>query len=188
MTRDEALERIAWNALKQLTREEAEEIVRNFFKEPLKPSLREKLNITAIVQWETHTPPEDLHPGKDIYRPILIDRMTERFKGATNAYLAHYLNTKLKLNVAEVTGELPGWLACPICNYLSFVELGTWKTCPVCGWISDPMQEAMPDEPIGSNGISLSKAKENYRAFGAVSEEKKHLIEVDGKDKYPKAG
>ena len=50
MKREEALEKIAWHELKQLNRDDAEEIIRNFFKEPLKPELREKLNITALMQ------------------------------------------------------------------------------------------------------------------------------------------
>ena len=59
MNRQEALEKIAWHHLKKLSRDEAEEFIIEFFKEPLKPSLREKLNITAILQWETHEPPAD---------------------------------------------------------------------------------------------------------------------------------
>ena len=69
MHRDEALDKIAWHHLKKLTREQATELIIEFFNEPLKPSLREKLNITAIIQWETHEPPPDLKPGNPIYKP-----------------------------------------------------------------------------------------------------------------------
>jgi len=186
MKREEALQRIAWHELKKLTREEAEAIIRAFFKEPLKPSLREKLSITAIAQWETHTPPRDLHPGKEIYRPILLDRMIDRFRGATNDYLVKYLKAKLELAVDQVTGNLPDWLPCPVCGYRSFTELGTWRTCAVCGWVSDPMQEALPDEPVGSNGISLTEARENFAKVGAISEAKLAEVEPQGREKYPK--
>jgi hypothetical protein len=186
MERKEALEKIAWHQLKQTTREEAEEIVRAFFKEPLKPSLREKLNITAIMQWETHTPPANINPGNIIYRPILMDRMADRFRGAANEYLAGYLKTNLGLSVDRVEGDLPDWLACPVCGRRSLSELGTWKTCPVCGWISDPMQEALPDEPIGSNGISLNEARKNFSQLGAISREKLAEVDPDGQKKYPK--
>ena len=187
MKREEALAKIAWHELKQLTREEAEDVIRAFFKEPLKPSLREKLNITAILQWETHTPPKKLHPGNVIYRPVLIDRLAEPFRGATNEYLAKYLKTQLHLDVTQVEGELPKWLPCPVCQYKTFVELGTWKVCSVCGWVSDPMQEALPDEPIGSNSISLREARRNYAKLGAISQAKLSDVDPDGKDKYPKA-
>jgi hypothetical protein len=188
MTRSEALQKIAWNELKQLSRDEAAEIVRAFFKEPLKPSLREKLNITAIMQWETHTPPADLNPGNPIYRPVLLDRMADHFRSATNEYLANYLQTHLGLEVSAVEGPLPERLACPVCKYRTFLELGTWKTCPVCGWNSDPMQEALPDEPVGSNGISLNEARRNFARLGAVSEAKRDEVEPDSREKYPYAG
>jgi hypothetical protein len=188
MTRSEALQKIAWNELKQLSRDEAAEIVRAFFKEPLKPSLREKLNITAIMQWETHTPPVDLNPGNPIYRPVLLDRMADHFRSATNEYLANYLQTHLGLEVSAVEGPLPERLACPVCKYRTFLELGTWKTCPVCGWNSDPMQEALPDEPVGSNGISLNEARRNFARLGAVSEAKRDEVEPDSREKYPYAG
>ena len=84
MRRAEALEKIAWHHLKQLSREDATELIIEFFSEPLKPSLRKQLNITAIMQWETHEPPSDLKPGNPIYRPILLDKMKRPFRGATN--------------------------------------------------------------------------------------------------------
>jgi hypothetical protein len=186
MNRNEALDRIAWCELKRLTREEAERIIRAFFKEPLKPSLRQKLNMTAIMQWETHTPPRNLHPGNIIYRPILLDRLTDHFRGATNEYLAKYLRTRVGLKIDRVEGEMPDWLPCPVCEYKSFTELGTWKTCPVCGWNSDPMQEALPDEPIGSNGLSLNEARKNFARFGAISQAKLAEIDPEGQEKYPK--
>jgi hypothetical protein len=111
--------------------------------------------------------------------------MAEGFRGATNEYLADYLRTKLEVSVEAVEGNLPERLACPVCQYKTFVELGTWKTCPVCGWNSDPMQEALPDEPVGSNSLSLNDARRNFARLGAVSEAKQAEVELDGKEKYP---
>jgi len=187
MKREEALTRIAWQEVKQLSREEAMEIITAFFNEPLKPSLREKLNLTAVIQWETHTPPPDLYPGNPIYRPILIDRMREKFKGATNDYLAYYLQSKTGIPVDRVEGKPSELLPCPVCNYKSFIELGTWKTCPVCAWNSDPMQEAMPTEAVGSNGLSLEDARRNFAQFGAITQDKLSEIDPEGKQKFPKA-
>lgn len=181
MKREEALEKIAWHLMKQLDREEATEYILEFFNEPLKPSLREKLNITAIMQWETHQPPEDLKPGNIIYRPILIDKLQRPFRGATNEYLAHYLRHKVGLDVQTVEGKLPNWLPCPVCEYCTFEVLGDWDICPVCGWNSDPMQEAMPDDPVGSNKVSLNQARQNFQELGAISQDK--LAELDPEDK-----
>ena len=44
MRRAEALDKIAWHHLKELSREEATELIIEFFNEPLKPSLRKQLN------------------------------------------------------------------------------------------------------------------------------------------------
>src|SRR5262245_35581389 len=110
MQRDAALEKIAWHLLKKLTKEDANDFIIEFFNEPLKPSLREQLKLTALIQWETHEPPEDLKPGNPIYRPILLDRMKRPFRGATNEYLAGYLRQELGLEVDQVEGDLPGWL------------------------------------------------------------------------------
>ena len=188
MNRNEALTQIAWHAVKHLTRAEAENIVRAFFKLPLKPSLRQKLNLTAVIQWETHTPPENLHPGNPIYRPVLIARMRDKFLGATNEYLADYLREKMGVAVDTVTGDLPDLLACPVCRFKTFTERGTWHICPVCGWNSDPVQEARPDESVGGNAVSLVQARQNFAEFGTITREKLAEVEPDGAQKYPREG
>ena len=184
MHREEALEKIAWHELKNLTREEATDLIIEFFNEPLKPSLREKLNITAVIQWETHQPPPDLKPGNPIYRPILIDKMKRRFRGATNEYLEKYLRSALGIN-DPVEGALPDWLPCPVCGYHTFETVGAWDTCPVCGWNSDPVQETMHDDPTGANGISLNEARRNYQRMGAITQEKLAELDPEAKQKYP---
>lgn len=187
MQREEALEKIAWHHLKKLTRDEAADLIFQFFNEPLKPSLREKLNITTIVQWETHEPPADLQPGNPIYRPVLVDKMKRPFRGATNEYLARHLREVVGLKVDAVEGKLPGWLACPVCGYHTFETLGAWDTCPVCGWNSDPVQETMHDDPTGANGISLNEARRNYQTIGAISQKILALLDPADKQKYPQS-
>jgi hypothetical protein len=187
MHRDEALEKTAWHNLKKLDAEKATELIIEFFDEPLKPSLREQLNITAIIQWETHIPPPDLKPGNIIYRPILIDKMKRPFRGATNEYLAEYLRREVGAEVDRVEGDLPGWLACPVCEYLTFEILGDWDTCPVCGWNSDPVQETVHDDPTGANGISLNEARQNFQSLGAITQNKLAELDSEDKRKFPKS-
>jgi hypothetical protein len=186
MNRDEALEKIAWHQLKKLTGEEATGLIIQFFNEPLKPSLREKLNITAVLQWKTHHPPADLKPGNPIYRPVLIERMMDNFRGATNEYLAGYLKYRIGLEVDTVVGDLPSWLPCPACGYHTYAIIGDWDTCPTCGWVSDPVQEAMPDDPTGANGISLNEARENFQVIGAITKTKLVELDPEEKKKYPR--
>ena len=186
MKREEALEKIAWLELKKINRQQAEEIIRDFFKQPIPERLEKQLNITVVVQWKTRTPPDDLNPGNPIYRPILVHRMADDFRGATNEYLATYLRTKGGLKIDTVEGDLPFWLPCPACNYKTFLELGTWKTCPVCGWNSDSVQEALPEEPIGSNSVSLVQARKNFADFGAISRDKLAELDPEAKQKFPR--
>ncbi len=187
MNRDKALEKIAWHQLKSLSREDATDLIIEFFNEPLKPSLREKLNITAIMQWETHQPPDDIKPGNPIYRPILIEKMKTPYKGATNDYLATYLNKNLGLRVDQVKGDLPSWLACLACTYHTFAIIGDWDVCPVCGWTSDPVQEVIHDDPTGANGISLNDARKNFQSFGAITQEKLNQLDPEAKKMHPKS-
>ena len=187
MQREEALEKIGWYQVKHLSRDEATELIVEFFNEPLKPSLREKLNITAVLQWETHAPPDDLKPGNPIYRPILVEKMKQPFKGATNAYLAEYLRTQVGLAVDRVEGNLPSWLPCPVCRYHTFEIVGDWDVCSVCGWNSDPVQEAMPNDPTGANGISLSEARRNFEAIGAISQKSLAGLDPEARKRYPRA-
>lgn len=187
MNREEALEKIAWHHLKKLSREEATELIIDFFNEPLKPSLREKLNITAILQWETHEPPQDLKPGNPIYRPILLDKMKQSFRGATNEYLADHLRDVVGEQVDQVNGNLPSWLPCPVCGYHTFEIVGDWNTCAVCGWNSDPVQEAMHDDPTGANGISLNEARKNFEVIGAITQEKLPQLDPEAKKMFPRS-
>jgi hypothetical protein len=187
MHRDEALEKIAWHLVKKLTKAEASALITDFFNEPLKPSLRDKLNITAVLQWETHQPPPDLKPGNPIYRPILIEKMKHPFKGATNPYLLIYLRENMGLEVDSVDGDLPTWLPCPVCGYRTFEIVGDWDTCPVCAWNSDPVQEAIPDDPTGANGISLNAARQNFQQFGAITPAKTTEVDPEARKRYPKS-
>lgn len=42
--------------------------------------------------------------------------------------------------------------------------------CPVCYWENDPVQNNNPDYSGGANDVSLSKARENYKVFGAIED------------------
>ncbi|MCB9077282.1 MAG: hypothetical protein H6631_06800 [Anaerolineaceae bacterium] len=113
--------------------------------------------------------------------------MKQPFRGATNDYLVKYLNESLDLEVEQVTGDLPTWLPCPVCRYRTFAVVGDWDTCPVCGWVSDPVQEAIHDDPTGANGVSLNQARQNYEEFEAITQEKLEELDPEAKAKYPKA-
>lgn len=61
---------------------------------------------------------------------------------------------------------------CPCCHNLTLSEqpTGTYEVCPVCYWEDDPVQFDDEEYEGGANSVSLKKARENYRAFGACNE------------------
>ena len=99
--------------------------------------------------------------------------------------IARYLTETLGIQVDSVEGDLPTWLPCPACSYRTFAIVGDWDVCPVCGWTSDPVQEAIHDDPTGANGISLNDARKNFQTIGAISEAKAATLNPDDKNKYP---
>ena len=91
------------------------------------------------------------------------------------------------VNTARVEGNLPSWLPCPVCDYHTFEIVGDWDICPVCGWNSDPVQEAMHDDPTGANGISLNEARQNYQKIGAINQATLADLDPEEKKKYPRS-
>jgi hypothetical protein len=61
---------------------------------------------------------------------------------------------------------------CPCCGYYTLDDrAGTFGICPVCYWEDDIVQFNDPNYEGGANEISLSKARENFKRIGAISEE-----------------
>lgn len=70
---------------------------------------------------------------------------------------------------------------CSICGYFTLDQRGVYEIRPVCFWQDDPSSY----HEGGPNGMSIEKAKENYRKFGAVRKEvtkyarKPYVEEID---------
>ena len=76
-------------------------------------------------------------------------------------------------NVRNVTAPPEhGPCACSCCGWLTLMERGAYDICPVCFWEDDGQDEHDADEVRGGpNGaLSLTEARGNYLAFGAVDE------------------
>jgi hypothetical protein len=59
--------------------------------------------------------------------------------------------------------------ACPCCGCwtLSSEPPGTFTVCPVCCWEDDAFQAKHPDFADGTNAVSLTTARRNFRLLGA---------------------
>ena len=67
---------------------------------------------------------------------------------------------------------------CPCCGYKTLPERGGFEICPVCFWEDDGQDDHDADVVrAGPNySLSLTKARENFKHFGAC--ERKHMIHV----------
>lgn len=65
-----------------------------------------------------------------------------------------------------------GKYKCPCCGFytLNHKADNTFQLCPVCYWEDDGVQLHDPNYQGGANSISLIKAMENFKNFGAIEE------------------
>jgi hypothetical protein len=183
MHRREAIQLIAEYMVSRLTPEEAVEAIQAFFNDFIPDELRPQLDPALLRQHDRHDVPPLILPADPRYQPALLHQMKRRLRGVTNAYLSAYLYGHLDRS-EDVSGEVPELLACPVCRYRSLPILGNWDVCPVCGWASDPVQEAVPDEPVGANDVSLNQARENFVRTGFSSPKARGRAHPHGKHMY----
>jgi hypothetical protein len=79
----------------------------------------------------------------------------------------------------------PSVSACPCCSYLTIAELGGYEICPVCYWEDDPVQTDNPLPGGGANKESLSEARANFVAFGAIAKEYISRVRPPKPDELP---
>jgi hypothetical protein len=68
--------------------------------------------------------------------------------------------------------------ACPCCGFTTLPERAGFDICPVCYWEDDGQDDHDADVVRGgpNYSLSLTKARENFREFGAC--ERKHIKNV----------
>jgi hypothetical protein len=186
MHRSQATQLIAEHMLGLLTPEEAAEAIRAFFNDFIPDDLRPQLDPALVTQHDRHDVPPNIIPSDPRYQPVLLHQMKRRLRGVTNTYLSAYMVGTMSMAV-DVSGAMTPLLPCPVCNYRSLPILGIWDVCLVCGWKSDPVQEAVPDEGVGANGVSLNQAREDFARTGLSSEDARDRIHPHGKYMYPRA-
>jgi hypothetical protein len=186
MHRNQAIQRIAEDMLSKLAPEEAVEAIQAFFSDFIPDDLRPQLDPALVAQHDRHDVPPTIILSDPRYQPVLLHQMRRRLRGVTNAYLSAYMYGAMNIS-EDVHGELKPLLACPVCDYQSLPIRGNWDVCPVCGWTSDPVQEAVPDEAVGANNVSLNQARQNFAHIGLSSTNVRDRVNPHGKHMYPRA-
>jgi hypothetical protein len=186
MHRTEAIQLIAEHMLSQLTPQQAVQAVQAFFGDFIPDELRRQLDPALLDQHDRHDVPPTVIPSDPRYQPVLLHQMKRRLRGVTNAYLSAYLHGHLNTSV-DVSGHWTPLLPCPVCDYHALPIRGNWDTCPVCGWKSDPVQEAVPDEAVGANNVSLNHARQIFARTGLSSQAARNWVHPHGKYMYPRA-
>ncbi len=80
--------------------------------------------------------------------------------------------------VNVVRSRSTGPYGCPCCGYLTLSERGGDEICPVCFWQDDGQDDHDAETVRGgpNRGLSLSTARENFRAIGATEERTLSLV------------
>ncbi len=94
------------------------------------------------------------------------------------------------MNTEAAGGRPSQGVACPCCGFLTLSERALDEICPVCFWHDDGQNEKEADEAWGgANGLlSLSQARKNYAAFGAVEPRFKECVRPPRDEEQPSAG
>src|SRR5262249_42723121 len=85
--------------------------------------------------------------------------------------------------------ERPGTVPCPCCGFLTLGSRGDFGFCEVCFWEDDGQDDDDADEVRGGpNGaLSLSVARDNFRAYGASDERFRDSVRAPRPDEFPDA-
>ena len=75
---------------------------------------------------------------------------------------------------------------CPCCDYVTLPEPGISYKCPVCYWEDEGDGMDKPDvRSRVNNGLTLRQARENFKQYGACSEEMTlHVEPVERRKKF----
>jgi hypothetical protein len=119
-------------------------------------------------------------PGNQEFDALLRIAIRASYRGVLNAYLTSQIAA---LGHAEaVFGEAEVMQRCPCCGYHSLFERNAYEICGVCFWEDDGTSEL--DAISGPNHMTLSEARENCSAYGAMALAFCTKVLPDGRERY----
>ncbi|MBA3019828.1 CPCC family cysteine-rich protein [Propionicimonas sp.] len=181
MRRDEAIDLLARRDLAQLSSDEREALLLDWWTidagDPDYGDLPDLLR-EALARADR---PDD--PGESLYDPLALIALRRAYVGVLNAYLTSQL-ANLGRHEA-VDGDVEELAACPCCGYRTLPERGAYEICRVCFWEDDGTTD--PDRVSGPNHMTLREARLNVQHLGAVSESAREHVLTDGRTRYASA-
>lgn len=182
MNRDEALAIILKSTIDDLSKEEREEILIDWWgidqEDPEFDKLPETLQ-TEILQYD--------EPQKDamdvVYNSLLFEALRKKYLGVKNEYLSRKVSAKLQFN-QEVEGLQEELYSCPCCEFKTLPTKGEYFICPVCFWEDDGNVD--PNYYSSPNKMTLAQARDNFIKLGAMDESSIRFLMSDRLEMFSK--
>ncbi len=175
MNRDEAITLILKSTIEDLSKEEREEILIDWWGidqgHPEFDKLSETLQ-SEILQFDE--PQRDAMD--ETYNALLFVALRKKYLGVRNEYLSKRVSVILH-SKQEVEGIQEKLFSCPCCGFKTLSTKGEYEICPVCFWEddgnTDPNYYSLP------NHMTLAQARENFAKFGGVNESSLQFLQSD---------
>ncbi|MCE3202031.1 CPCC family cysteine-rich protein [Paenibacillus sonchi] len=182
MKRDEAIALILQSTIEDLSKEEREEILMDWWgidqDDPEFDKLPETLQ-SEILQFD--------EPQNDVmdenYSALLLVALSKKYLGVRNEYLSKRVSAILDSN-QEVEGLPEELYSCPCCEFKTLATKGEYDICPVCFWEDDGSRD--PSHYSSPNHMTLAQARDNFITFGAVDESSLQFLPLDRLELFSK--
>lgn len=189
MNREEAIIIIAKNQIKNLTKDERDDFLSDWWVieefdldlQNLPESLKKEVPNDIKEEIKKNTKYDD--PDNIKYNPIIILGIYYEFRGVKNQYLANEI-FKITKEKVTIEGDVEVLEKCPCCDYFTLDEKCDWDICKVCFWEDDCTTEL--DKISDPNSITLREGKKNFLRIGASKKRSMEFVDKEGKLKYKK--
>jgi len=182
MTRDEAIDLLVRRDLAQLSNDERETLLLDWW--AIDASDPDYDSLPDLLRQSIARADEPDEPGNSLYDPLLQVALRHAYTGVLNSYLRSQVATLGRREAVD--GDIEELAACPCCGYRSLRERGAYEVCPVCFWEDDGTKE--PDRISGPNHMTLREARLNVQRFGAVTQDAREHVLIDGRERYSSTG
>lgn len=179
MTRSEAIDLLVQRDLAQLSLDEREMLLMDWWSIDASDSRYDSLPDLLKVAIVSTDQPED--PVAPQYDPLLLVALRSSYLGVLNSYLENQIAT-LRRGGDAVDGDVEELAVCPCCGYRSLRELKAYEICRVCFWEDDGTTDL--DNVSGPNHMTLREARLNVQRFGAITKRALAHVLPDGKERY----